>query len=421
MNQRGVTSRRRKTEPARIATSDICILALNFPPEPTGIAPYVGALARDLAGAGHRVTAHVAHPHYPRWRIFDGYGRWTQTDCSGNLKVRRVRHYVPSSPRGVRRLLSEVTFGVRLVFSPWGSARVVIAVSPPLFSTAMVALRLRLGRRAPRFILWVQDIYSLGVAETAEGGALVRRMTRWIEGATSRSADQVVVIHPRFADVIAEFGVPRSRLVVVRNWTHLPPSERVERSAARAKLGWPRNGFLAVHTGNMGVKQGLENVVDAARLADQRGEDVHFVLVGDGGERRSLEQYGRGVSRLTFVDPLPDDDYRLCLGAADVLLVNEKPGVAAMAVPSKLTTYLDAGRPVIAATDPDGITASEVQTAKAGVIVPAGRPDALLDAVLSLSRDPELAAVYATNGRNHRLAELNESLALGQWRAVVAG
>jgi glycosyltransferase involved in cell wall biosynthesis len=176
---------------------------------------------------------------------------------------------------------------------------------------------------------------------------------------------------------------------------------------------------LAVHTGNMGVKQGLENLVDAARVADERRSPVHFVLVGNGGERRKLMERARGITRLSFIDPLDEGDYRFALCAADVLLVNEKPGVSAMAVPSKLTSYFDAGRPVVAATDPDGITASEINASGAGTVVPAGDPHALVDAVLEIVADTEAVARYSCNGRRYRAAVLEESVAIDQWAKLV--
>lgn len=401
-------------------TTDVCIFGMNFPPEPTGIAPYAGALAAGLAASGHDVTAHVAHPHYPEWKIYDGYGDWRHTEKFNGVRVLRLRHYVPKPPRGIRRLLSEMSLGIRLFFGRWGSPKAVIAISPPLFATALTVVRLRLTPWRPRFIVWVQDIYSLGIAETGEGGELVRRITRWVEKRTLSEADMVVVIHPRFADFVTrELGVAPSRVAVVRNWTHLPPSQEINQKVARDALGWPSEAFLAVHTGNMGVKQGLENVVDAARIADKHRLPVHFILVGEGGERRSLEDYAHGVSRLTFVDPLCDADYRLALGAADVLLVNEKAGVSTMAMPSKLTAYFDARRPVVAATDLQGITASEIRMADAGLIVPAGDPAELLRAVLAMKDDPEAAARYAANGRRHREFVLDERTAMQQWGALV--
>ena len=399
---------------------DVAILGLNYPPEHTGIAPYTGGLAVGLRRRGFRVTAHVSHPHYPQWQIHEGYGQWSRTDSTDGVEVQRRLHYVPRSPRGIRRLVSELSFGLRLVFARLGRPRVVIAVSPSLFSTALAVLRMRLSPRRGRLVIWVQDIYSLGMAETSEGGQTARRITEWVEARTLGAADRVVVIHQRFADFLSEeLGVDPSRIVVVRNWTHLPKSEPVDATAARASLGWPEGVALAVHTGNMGAKQGLETIIDAARFADERDAPVHFLLVGDGGERAKLKELARGVSRLTFVDPLGDAEYRLALGAADVLIVNEKPGVAAMAVPSKLTSYFDAGRPVVASTDLGGITASEVLAAEAGVVVPAGAPDELVDAVLNVTADSDAAQRFGLNGRRYRESVLDEEAAIEQWSRLL--
>lgn len=400
---------------------DVAILGLNFPPEVTGIAPYTGALAASLNQAGYTVSAHVSHPHYPEWSVRDGYGRWKQVENHSGVRVVRRAHYVPRLPRGTRRLLSEWSFGLRLVCANWRRPSVIVAVSPSLFATAMVALRIRMTVRRPPFVVWVQDLYTLGLAETQEGGAVVQRITRWVESRTLRAADEVVVIHPRFVNHVAdELKVSPSRVRVIRNWTHLAAPPTVEMSDARTRLGWPHNMTLVVHTGNMGAKQGLENVVDAARMADERNAPVYFILVGDGGERRSLEERAAGVCRVKFVDPLAADDYPIALAAADVLLVNERPGVSAMAVPSKLTSYFNAGRPILAATDPDGITAEEIRSANAGVVVAAGDPGALVDAALDLSRDRQTSGQFAANGRRYRESELDVRTATDRWLSLIA-
>ena len=117
-----------------------------------------------------------------------------------------------------------------------------------------------------------------------------------LEGWLLRTADRVVVIHDRFAARVADdFGVPRDRIEVVRNWTHLPPSPEVDVAATRAALGWAPGEIVVLHAGNMGVKQGLENVVDAARLASERELPVRFVLLGHGSERDRLKGLGEGA------------------------------------------------------------------------------------------------------------------------------
>ena len=399
---------------------DIAIFSVNFPPEPTGVAPYTGALASGLHKLGYDVTAHVAQPHYPQWAHYKGYGQWTRNDHVEGVAVHRHRHYVPHSPHGLRRLLSELSFGVRLVLAGWESSRAVIVVSPALFASVLVVMRMRLSRQRPPLVVWVQDLYALGMAETKEGIGLAGRLTRWMEAHTLRAANRVVVIHPRFARyAMRELGIDPSKVVVVRNWAHLPAAAPVDSLTARSALGWPTGVTLAVHTGNLGVKQGLENVVDAARIADELGAPVHFMLVGDGCQRQKLMKRAQGISRLTFVDPLSDAEYHLALSAADVLLVNEMPGVTEMAMPSKLTSYFHAGRPVVAATDPHGLSAEEVAASGAGTVVPAGDPAKLLDAISSISEDAAAAAQFGANGQRYRQAVLDEHVAIEQWASLI--
>ncbi|WFR68150.1 glycosyltransferase [Curtobacterium flaccumfaciens] len=154
------------------------------------------------------------------------------------------------------------------------------------------------------------------------------------------------------------------------------------------------------------MKQGLENVVDAARLANERRSNVRFVLLGDGNQRERLAHLASGLPALSMIASLPDTEFRQALEGADALLVNERSGVAGMAVPSKLTSYFSTGLPVIAATGSGGVTESEVLMAEAGPVVAAGDPKALLDAAEALAADPQRAADFGENGRRFRATRL---------------
>lgn len=394
-------------------------MGINYAPEHTGIAPYTAAMSRGLARRGIAPQVITAHPHYPDWKVRSGYGQWSRNEQVDAIAVRRVRHYVPNPPKGLRRLASEITFGVRASTARWGSPDAIVLVSPAMVSSAMAALKAKLAYRSTPLIVWVQDLYAQGMAETGQSGRAARVLAA-IEGRLLRSADRVVVIHDRFADVIAhDFGVDRERITVVRNWTHLPPIPAVDVSAAREQFGWVPDETIVLHTGNMGVKQGLENVVNTARLAEQCGAPVRFVLVGDGGEREHLQALARGAKAIQFIPPLGDTDYAAALASADILLVNELAGVAEMAVPSKLTSYFSAGRPVIAATDLNGITASEIRATQAGRVVPADDPEALLGATLDLRADPASADALGANGLRYRQTVLNEDTAIEKFAGVL--
>jgi glycosyltransferase involved in cell wall biosynthesis len=162
----------------------------------------------------------------------------------------------------------------------------------------------------------------------------------------------------------------------------------------------------------MGEKQGLINVADAARLAATAAPHVRFVLVGDGGQRSRVETAAAGVTRLEIRDPMGAEDYPRLLAAADVLLVNERPGLLEMAVPSKLTSYFSSGRPVLAATEPGSTTAGEVSASGAGLVVPPGDPAALLDGVAALVADPAAAEARGAAGLDYCRRVLSPDVSL---------
>ncbi|MGM7423079.1 glycosyltransferase [Cellulosimicrobium sp. CpK407] len=406
----------------------VLVIGANYAPEPTGNAPYTSALSRALAARGARVSVLTTFPHYPEWRVRAGYRGWSRRERVDGVEVLRLRHYVPRSPSSVRRLLAELSFGVRSATTRWPDADVVLLVSPSLFAAAVAMLRLRTGRArraaradAPGVVLWTQDLYSLGVSETGAASGRVARLVGAVERCVARGADAVVAIHERFARHLGEsLRVDAAALRVVRNWTHLAHDAVLpDRATVRAAHGWGDDETVVLHAGNQGVKQGLENVVEAARLADAQGARVRFVLLGDGSRRAALESAGRGVLRLQFVDPLPDAEFRAALAASDVLLVNELAGLAEMSVPSKLTSYFDAARPVLAASSEGSTTAAELRASGGGVRVDPQDPQALVDAVRALAADPGRRDRLGSAGRRYRDETLTEDAAVDAFATVL--
>jgi len=381
----------------------IKIVGINYFPEVTGIAPYTTGMAEGLAAFGHEVSVVTGLPHYPEWRIYDGYAsRRIYRETLNGVTIERLRHHVPEKPSPRGRILMEASFAKAVLATNFDRSSVVITVSPSLLATAGIVAAARL-RKLPVGVV-VQDLYGKGVVETGAMGGKSAGMVNGLEARVLRAASGVAVIHDRFLTALDNAGVDPSAATVVRNWTHvgdtndLTPHDSVE---VRRKYGWGADELVVVHAGNMGAKQGLENVVAAARLVTDelpRGR-VRFVLLGDGNQRRRLQECGQGISALQFIQPLPDNEFRAVLQTADVLLVNEKPGVGDMAVPSKLTTYFMTGKPVVAATDSSSAAAGEVRAARAGVIVLPTDPHALLEAVLSVGADTAEAQRFGEAGR----------------------
>ena len=146
---------------------------------------------------------------------------------------------------------------------------------------------------------------------------------------------------------------------------------------------------------------------------------TRFVLLGDGNQRAGLEAIAAGVPSLEFLPPVTEAEFPAALGAADVLLVNERPGVAHMSVPSKLTSYFNSGKPILAATDAAGFTAGELAASGAGVCVPADRPDLLLSEAIRLGTDQDLAQKLGEAGRRYCGELLSEETALDNYEQWV--
>lgn len=394
----------------------ITVIGINYAPEVTGIAPYTTGFAEGMARAGHDVFVLTAPPHYPEWRIAPGYKHARTPEDINGVQVRRVRLGVPVKSGARGRLLLEAGFAQAVARAHWRRPDLIVTVSPTLLSAAAVIARARM-MRVPCGVV-VQDLYGKGVVETgALNGPLAKSAARF-EGAVLNGATGVAVIHDRFVDTVAALGVDRSKIDVVRNWTHIASTEEAPGIDIRAHFGWRPDEILAIHAGNMGVKQGLDNVIEAARLASRDGEGtsrVRFVLIGDGNQRAFLEERARDVGSVEFIDPLPDREFRRVLSAADVLLVNEKPGVGEMAVPSKLTSYFASGRPVVAATDAGSGAAQEIEGSGAGKLVPSGDPPALLSAVREVGSDKQRAARLGANGQKYAATTLSADEAIAHY------
>jgi glycosyltransferase involved in cell wall biosynthesis len=400
------------------------IVGINYAPEPTGIAPYTTGMADYLAQHAGGVTVLTGVPHYPNWQLDHAY-RWAlrTTEASSRpnpagMRILRMRHYVPGRQNALTRAGYEATFLLNALSSRLSQRPdVVIAVTPSLGGAVAGA---RLARRhGSKLIVVVQDLMAKAASQSGIlGGSFVARTTGAIERYALTRADLVAMVSETFRAQLHEFGVPDEKIRMLPNWTHISPA-RLSRVQARRALGWPTEPFTVVHTGNIGLKQDLGNLVEAAWQC-RADSGVRFVIVGDGSQRAYIEAQGAGLANLSFVDPLDAEQYPKSLAAADVLVVNERPGVGDMSLPSKLTSYLCAGRPVIAAVAADGATAQELErTGGAAIIVPPGDATTLVEAVLNLRRDELRSAQMAAAGQRYAETTLGQDAASARLDALI--
>ena len=154
-------------------------------------------------------------------------------------------------------------------------------------------------------------------------------------------------------------------------------------STAKIANGWDPNTFAVVHSGNMGNKQNLETLIDAAKILSSE-TDIDFFLVGHGNQEARLKTLAKGLKNLHFMPAVADEDFPNVLGGADLLLVSERASQLEMSLPSKLTSYFFSNRPVIASVPIAGATAQYLDGL--AQIVPAEDPKLLAEKIMYMKQ-----------------------------------
>lgn len=382
----------------------VLIFGINYAPEMTGVGPYTTMVAEHYAAMGHCVRVVTGVPHYPSWHAQAVPHR------SGPVKVRTYRHFVPKRPNALGRALYELTWLVSAMRALRSDrADVVIGVVPSLSGAALAWLA-GFRWRAP-FGLVFQDLMGLSAEQTGyHGGGLVATVVRAAERFLARRATTVAIISDGFRAYLEQAGVDPSRILRVRNWARFEPSAELP-SKTRRDLGWRPDEFICLHSGNMGKKQGLDNLIDAARLLE--GSGIRIILAGDGNDRTRLIERAAGVhsSSLSFAPLQENGRVAAVLTAADVLIVSQRQAVADASLPSKLGAYFASGRPVVAAAAEDSATAREIAQSRAGIVVRPGDPDALAQALRALRDQPDRAEELGENGVAYAAANLTSDQA----------
>jgi colanic acid biosynthesis glycosyl transferase WcaI len=400
-------------------------LSTNYVPEKNGMAPFATGLCENLAGKGHQVTAVTAFPYYPAWRVWDGYrGRLFQRGPINNVWVHRVWHFVPGQPSNLlQRLAHDVsfTFSVLLAGLFTGGFNVICCVCPPP-TLALTAYLLAKIHRKP-YIIILTDLASDAALATGilkDGPAV--RVAHAVEGFAYRNADRVVCICQGFVEKLLERGIAAEKLVLIPLWgdTQLvyPIAGATE---FRRTNQLTKQQFLAMHTGNMGKKQDLLNVVRAAELSKDV-KDLVWLLVGQGEERSLIEEAigQRKLQNIRLLPLQPAEGLAEMYSSADVLLLNQKAAVVDSVIPSKLLTYMAAGRAVLATVRDKSETARYVERARCGLIVVPEDPEALVEAVLLLRANPALRERLGANGRGYVLQHFTKENILQEYDRLLS-
>ena len=379
----------------------ILIHGLNFSPELIGIGKYTGELAQWMAATGHEVHVVTAPPYYPDWKVRSPYRSWRyQTESWQDVKVIRCPLWVPRHPSGITRIIHLLSFAISSSFALINQTKfkpdVVISIVPTLFAAASAA---RLARRC-KAVSWlhIQDFEldaaaNLGMLHSKK--VIMSLAIRW-ERFVLDQFNRVSSISNQMVKRLIVKGVPEEKTDLFPNWVDtntiypLPAGD----NPFRKELGISNDQLMILYSGNMGAKQGLGLLVDAAKQLHSNSQLV-FVLCGNGSSRADLEKSASELQNMLFLDLQPPDKLNLLLNAADIHILPQQAGAADLVMPSKLLGMLASGKPVIA-TALEGTELADV-VGQTGMVVPPNDLEKTVQAILQMAGLPELRIKLGIN------------------------
>jgi colanic acid biosynthesis glycosyl transferase WcaI len=391
----------------------ILIYGLNYAPEPTGVGRYSGDMGAWLRAQGHDVRVVTAYPYYPAWEVPPPYRAWHyDREVIADVPIRRCPIWVPKAPGTLKRLLYLAIFAATsFPIVLWTALRtrpdVVWTTEPTIFGAPAALLAARLG--GARSWLHVQDI-ELGAAVRLGmiKNRLVQRAILGFYRFVLRRFDAISTISLAMAEQLRSFGAPST--VQFPNWVDVEGIRPgADTRALRAELGLPEGVRIALYSGNMGEKQGLETIVAAARALQHRA-DLRFVLCGAGAARARLEREAAGLANVSFHPLQPAERLNELLNLADIHLLPQRRGTTLFAMPSKLGGMLASGRAIVAQADAGSEFAELLRDC--ALVVPCEDVAATTAAITKLADDSELCARLGTAGRRLALERLSRDAIL---------
>ena len=369
------------SDPLSSLADKLFILSNYFYPEPTGSAPPITDLAAWAAELGLRPQVLTARPSYPGSKVYPGYeaGQRDMEIIKG-AQVCRVPSVIPRTRNLLGRLIAEISFAASAALRARRQYGAVVCICPSIFAV-MIAPMFR--RADGQVLAIVHDIQSgLGQALNFSGARIILRVLQALERIALNRCDHVVALTDAMASELRGLGVTRPIHV-------LPPQVDVKeiKSLPEPTEGPP----MLLYSGNLGRKQGLEQVLDLASSLSERNNPAIIHIRGEGTERLDLERdaAARGLANVRFSN----------LAAASLHLIPQDAAGAAFALPSKVFSIMAAQRAFVATAHPESPLGQVAARSGGGVCVSGGNVEALADSVESLLSNAEHRMAMAAAGR----------------------
>ncbi|MDF2940648.1 MAG: glycosyl transferase [Gammaproteobacteria bacterium] len=398
----------------------LLVYSLNYAPELTGIGKYNAEMCEWLASRGHRVTVLTAQPYYPGWKVFKGYSAWkySQENING-VTVLRCPIWVPTRPSSLKRLAHLLSFACsslpRLLFSGF-KPNVLFFVEPSVFCFPNALLAAKLYKAKP--ILHVQDFevdvaFNLGMMKCH----FLHKMLLNFEKAVFKRCSFVSTITVNMKAKLLEKGLDEDKALLFPNWSdteNIRPLPTI--SPLREQLNISNDKIVVLYSGNMGAKQGLEIIIEAANALKENPK-LLFVMGGEGSFLEELKKLAQAyhLHNVIWLPLQPIEKLNELLNMADIHILPQKPDVKDQVMPSKLLGMLASGRPILATAVPN--TQLYEVVLNTGMASPPGDIAQLVGNLESLAQDQALRVKLGQQARAYAEQHLSKQAILTKFEA----
>lgn len=355
-------------------------------------------MTRRWVAAGHDVT--VVTSRYDKSDL-KPEGFITHLDIEG-VKVILIDIKLSNNHSFTLRVLSFLLYAlVSVYYALTLSFDVCIASSGPI-TVGLSGLAAKLRRKV--FVFEIRDIWPDGAVQLGVlNNPLLIGLARWFERLCYRYADVVAACSPGQADHVRNL-IPTKEVITIPNASDNDLMARI----APDLLMMPeelQGKKLVVYTGTLGLMDDCFQIVEGARVLQERGRnDIAVLFIGDGNERSDLEALSEryALSNLHFTGLMPKEEvvWWLRQAKAAFYTVKDVP-VLHTGSPNKMFDAFAAGVPLIQVSQ--GWIRTMLEQERCGITVPLNNPEAMADAVETLCDDAALQRTYAQNAK--RLAE----------------
>lgn len=341
----------------------------------------------------------------------------------GKVTVHRFAMY----REGKNPILRALRYSLNWIIQLWKGLRekdvdcVYLASTPPI--QGMLGAFIKKFRGIP-FVYNLQDIFpdSLFNNGLANKGGMLWKIGRVIENFTYKHADKIIVISEDFKKNIMAKGVPEDKIVVVYNWVDQNAVVDVPREENKLfdKYGLSREKFYITYSGNIGLSQNIDMLLEVMEELKNEHLAIGLVLVGEGAYLEQAKQLvkEKALDNVSFLPFQPYEDISHVFSLGDAGLVISKPGTGAASVPSKTWSIMSASRPLLANFDENELQ-DIVRNNKCGIFTKAGDKEAFKESILKLYHDRELCKEYGRNGRKFVMENLTREVGTSKYVEVI--